>query len=91
MHALTCRVRRSQRIVARVCRRRVMQPDIEMYSFANGTSEPCRRGNWELLGRVAARHEVPLPAALVDGVQQGRPGAAEELLEALYCQITGKK
>lgn len=41
--------------------------------------------------RVAKKHELELPAPLVEGTIKGVPGAAASLLEHLYEQLTGKK
>lgn len=67
------------------------QSDIQMHSYQNGTSERCKRDNWELIQRVCQRHELQLPTKLVEGTIQGEPGAAVSLLEYMYEKFSGKK
>jgi hypothetical protein len=65
--------------------------DIQLRSLQNGASEPVRRDNWAQAARVASKHGLRLPAALVAGAMQEKAGAAVALLELLYEQLTGKK
>jgi hypothetical protein len=69
----------------------LLQADIQMHSYQNGTSERCKRDNWEQLQRVAQCNELQLPPKIVEGTVQGQPGAAVSLLELLYEKFTGKK
>lgn len=62
-----------------------------MHSYQNGTSERCKRDNWEQLQRAANKNELQLPVIIVEGTVQGQPGAAVALLELLYEKFTGKK
>lgn len=70
---------------------KLLQADIQMHSYQNGTSERCKRDNWEQLQRVANKNELQLPPKIVEGTVQGQPGAAVALLELLYEKFTGKK
>lgn len=62
-----------------------------MHSYQNGTSERCKRDNWELIQKVCQKNELLLPTPVVEGTIQGEPGAAVSLMELLYEKFTGKK
>lgn len=69
----------------------LLQSDVHMHSYQNGTSERCKHDNWELIQKVCQKNEHQLPAAVVEGTIKGEPGAAVRLLELLYEKFTGKK
>lgn len=69
----------------------LLQADIQMHSYQNGTSERCKRDNWQQIQRVCQKHKMQVPAKIVDGTITGQPGAAVSLLELLYEKFTGKK
>lgn len=70
---------------------RSVQADIQMHSYQNGTSERCKRDNWEQIKRVCQKNELSIPSNVIEGTIHGEPGAAVSLMELLYEKFTGKK
>eukprot|EP00878_Enallax_costatus_P044480 GHUV01053122.1.p1 GENE.GHUV01053122.1~~GHUV01053122.1.p1 ORF type:complete len:144 (+),score=33.03 GHUV01053122.1:317-748(+) len=70
---------------------RFFAADIQMHSYQNGTSERCKRDNWEQIKRVCQKNDLSIPSNIIEGTIQGEPGAAVSLMELLYEKFTGKK
>lgn len=65
--------------------------EIEMHSYDNGTSLPCRQGNWSQLQRFFQRHEFDIPKEVIEGTIHCKPNAAALLMEKIYFLLTNRK
>jgi CH-like domain in sperm protein len=65
--------------------------EFNMRTYENGLSAHFRNDNWTQIQGACQRHGFQLPSEIVSAVMLEKHGAAVELLELLYEQLSGKK
>lgn len=67
------------------------QEEVEMHSYSTGLSTRTKVDNWQQLLRFFQRKGIAIPEHLAEETIRGTHGAASEILDLLYEQLTGKK
>ncbi|XP_039606006.1 spermatogenesis-associated protein 4 [Polypterus senegalus] len=77
-------------LVAEVCSW-YFPEEVPMHAYDNRASLPTKLGNWALIEKVLSKRGIHLPKEVIEGTIHCKPGAAELLVQELYCRLTNRE